>query len=53
MTLCAYVKILRFEDTLRNQQYYIEAMKLAATVILNLIFFLYNYYFEFRFIYKW
>lgn len=32
MTLCSYMKILRFEDTLRNHRYYLEAAKLAASV---------------------
>lgn len=32
MTLCAYVKVLRFEDTLKQHRYFTEAAKLAASV---------------------
>lgn len=53
MTLCAYVKILRLEDTLRDQYYYIEVLKLAATVFFLVLYFLNLKKKIFRFIYKW
>jgi len=37
MTLCAYVKILRFEDEIKGHRYYLCAAKLAATVYLEMI----------------
>jgi len=37
MTLCSYMKILRFEDTLRNHRYYLEAAKLAASIYVRMI----------------
>uniref|UniRef100_A0A915D8S6 N-alpha-acetyltransferase 16, NatA auxiliary subunit n=1 Tax=Ditylenchus dipsaci TaxID=166011 RepID=A0A915D8S6_9BILA len=37
MTLCSYVKVLRFEDTLNNHRYYIQAAKLAASIYIDMV----------------
>ncbi|KAI1725387.1 NMDA receptor-regulated protein 1 domain-containing protein [Ditylenchus destructor] len=37
MTLCSYVKVLRFEDELKSHRYYVEAAKLAASIYIRMV----------------